>query len=304
MNELTEDPPATTQGVPRVRSGTSASTYGRNYWETGSQVGGLTLREWLNRAFLRADNPLSRQPLILFLEASADKFRNVDADSAESLGVLMGRLQDGGPIEALLRSAPQAEWWGAFIVGIAKTWTKGLTVVATTIERKNFADAKTFVPALARCLRGSSDATRAAAGLALTVLAARGDADAFRAVELRCLAKDVAPAERKELVRALIEAGTLAIVKATSGAKLQQSVDVAVGIVDVAAKTGELPRLDIALSHMDPAVLPIEVSVAILASSRHFSDRLAARAEFGKRFGVALHTRRHPEADKLFRYAK
>ena len=105
-------------------------------------------------------------------------------------------------------------------------------------------------------------------------------------------------------MRGLLEAGASAIIKSASGGTLQHAVDIAVGLVDVAAKTDQLPLLNAALGQLDPAVLPVEVSVALLASSRHFSEHLAARAEFGRQFVVNLRTRRHPEADKLLRFAR
>jgi hypothetical protein len=252
---------------------------------------------------MRARSPLSRQELVHYLQASADEFRDVNAPEAEALGELVGTLKGAGPLERLVRSAPRAAWLADFVVGIAKTWPDGLSVAASTIQRNSSGPVQTLVPTLSHHLHESDEASRTAALVALSAFAARGEAAAFHAIELRCFAKGIAPGERQRLVRALVQAGTLAIVK-SSGGDVQDAVDIAVGIVDVAAKTHHFAELDIALKQLEPADLPVEVSVALLTSSRFGSAHLKWRDDFSARFALNLRTRKHPEADKIIRIVK
>jgi hypothetical protein len=282
----------------------SASTYARNYWGAERPLGGLTIREWIRLASVRAENPLSRQPLITFLEASADRFHEADPTDAESLGVLIGRLQGVGPIRAFLRAPGQADWLGSLVVGIAKSWRNGLNVVALALESPIRGAMVAFVPTLTRALRADDAETRAAALSALTTVASLGNQDAFQAIERRCHAKNIDNDELRGVVRALLEAGVSVLERPVARSSLQLWVDVAVALVDVAAKTSSLDFLNTALAQLDPEVLPVEVSLALIATSRPVADDLAARKMFCQHFEQALRTRRHPNIDKLLPFAK
>ena len=115
---------------------------------------------------------------------------------------------------------------------------------------------------------------------------------------------DLSKEERTSMVELLCEKALIAIPLLVHRRDIQDAVDVTVCLVDVSLKTENQAALNRVLSWVDPDVLPPEVVLAFLTTSRPAGERLDARAKLVSRFERAIRARRRPDADALVRFAQ
>lgn len=286
----------------------TASTYGLDLWDSNNPTGGLAFPVWAERASLKARMPLMRRHLMVFLEQHAVVLRGLAPIDAEHLGRLIGTAELDGlrPLGSMIvsPSPPRADWLRAVLVGVAKVWSRGLPLIVTAVAERAETSAAPLVPALSRCLEDGGDtAVREAAFSALTLLAGRGNLDAFRIIERRALASSGQGASER-FVAAVCDCGAAAIRSLGGERDVQDAVDVAVAVVEVCAKASRFEMLDHVLRALNPSALPVEVTLAFLASTRGIANLLPEREKLFERFEIAVRERKRPDAVSLLRFAQ
>jgi hypothetical protein len=305
MSTDTVSPSALTQGSAPSRRDYSFSTLQTRQPNSSTDQPELTPSEWIARARRRAENPLSRRHLASSLQMLPESIYCSNASDAESLGQLLGLLQNTGLVNlGLAHGGRVADWHYAFIVGLASAWPSGLPTVVRDLDVRGM-DPTMLLPALVRCLSEAGTSARPHVLEALDILASNGHVGAFQALERDCLsAVDGAEESRTELFARLALVGCSALKSSAAALGLQDRVDIAVALTDVGAKVGAFELVDRIFDKLSPEELPIEVSTALLATTGRMTDSLPLRKGFRDAFQKDLTTRRYPEAEKLLRHLR
>lgn len=290
---------------PRRTAQEPAATYAYAFGTESKQANEPRLgADWLTRASRLSRMPATRRNLMALLERQIDVLRSVSEDQATLLGEIIGGARGEGlhTLAELYRTSapPRATWTRSLFSGVLKQWPEALASVAAvaeplTVERMLGA---LEVPAL------HGRQVRSVATRAYGVLAARGDINAIRALEKLVLGAPNEAGERASILRVLCDRAFDAVPKLARDRDVQEAVDVAVGIVDISLKAGHASELNRVLKRLDPDMLPPEVVLAFLATSKPAATALPDRSSLVERFEQALRARGRSDADTLMRFAR
>jgi hypothetical protein len=145
---------------------------------------------------------------------------------------------------------------------------------------------------------------RVVVAAAFGILAGRGGVRAFRSLEKMALRADLEPDERAKLVQLLCDRALETIPRLARSRDIQEAVDVAVGVVDVSLKAGHATLLDRTFGKLDPEVLPPEIVLAFLSTSKPGAWQLPAREALVERFEKAIKRQGRADANALMRFAR
>jgi len=238
------------------------------------------------------------------LRAQAGSLREFPDADARTLGTVVGRARADGQaaLAELFRTAVAPTWARAFLNGLFDSWPNAMR--SLELVRHLLSDRSPLAAALEESLGEGSWELRWPAARAVGLRAARGHVSALRAIERMTLDEGLTPSQRGKMADLFADSAVQAIPRLARGTDVQEAVDVAVGLVDVCLKTGNTAPLDRALSAIDPEVLPAEIVLAFLTTSKPASAQLPARANLIGRFEDAIRARGRTDADALMRFAR
>ena len=230
--------------------------------------------------------------------------RTVPDDKARILGEIVGTARaDGVDVLADLFRAPVPPIWSrALLAGLFKSWPDALR--SAELLRDVSSDQSPLGAPLEESLGEGSWERRWDTARAVGLRAARGHVSALRAIERMTLDHVLTPAQRGKMAELFAESALQAIPRLARGTDVQEAVDVAVGLVDVCLKTRNTATLNRRLSEINPDVVPAEIVLAFLTTSRPASAELPARADLVGRFEKAIRGRGRTDADALMRFAR
>lgn len=110
----------------------------------------------------------------------------------------------------------------------------------------------------------------------------------FRGLERVCLLPTIPSGVKREMVQLMSQQGlSLITAMLAQPGDTQHAVDIAVGIVDTALKTGQTETLNHVLDNVQPG-WPAEVIVAFWATTAIAADQLPSRSDLWDRFEQIL----------------
>ena len=255
--------------------------------------------EYLERAFTLALIPGARLNLLEQIQKRMDIIRELPVTEASRLGELMGQAKTAA-VPTYARwfedGSQEANWLLEFSYGLSREWPEALSRVIRGFN----SGWPQLLPLL--WVMDTRQALRTASIRALGVGVSAGSPVAFRALETAALRAET-PAEKSTVVQTLCASGLQAITNLAQARDVQEAVDIAVGLVDVSLKTGQLRHLDELMSRLAPDELAAEVILAFLTTSAPAANSLPARTKLLERFRHALMGRRRPDAEELLRFA-